>query len=103
MNRLLALKIATLAVLIMIGGTISAGACQIEAWRWNYIDLVEGIDIEGTTTCEKGEIIIRAYDESREFVGTYTDLFEGYAFVAYINHVPRAPKSLAIKHTIKLR
>lgn len=98
------MKIATLAVLIMIGGTVSAGACQIEDWRWSYNDLVEGIDIEGTTTCETGSIIIRAYDESGEFVGTGTDYrFEGYAFKAYIDNVPRAPQSLAIKHTIKLR
>ena len=95
------MKIATLAVLIMIGGTVSAGACQIEDWRWSY--LAESIHIEGTTTCETGKIIIRAYDESGEFVGIGTDYFEGYAFEAYITDVPRTPQSLAIKHTIKLR
>ena len=96
------MKIATLAVLIMIGGTVSAGACQIEDWRWSY-PTGRWILVEGTTTCETGKIIIRAYDESGEFVGTGTDYFEGYAFKAYIDDVPRAPQSLAIKHTIKLR
>ena len=96
------MKIATLAVLIMIGGTVSAGACQIEDWSWSYSRALI-LTLEGTTTCETGKIIIRAYDESGEFVGTGTDYFEGYAFRAYIDDVPRAPQSLAIKHTIKLR
>ena len=95
------MKIATLAVLIMVGGTVSAGACQIEDLRWQYDSVIDQIYIEGTTTCEAGSITIRSYDETGEFVGAYTGLFGGYVFNAYINHVPRDPLSLEIKHTIK--
>ena len=94
------MKIATLAVLIMIGGTVSAGACEIEDWLWEYDDYFEWVFAHGTTTCEAGKITIRAYDGSGEFLGAGWGYIRGYVFDVTFSAVLREPP-LKLKPTIK--
>ena len=82
--------------------TVSADACQIEDWRWQYVELLKALSIEGTTTCETGNITIRAYDGNGEFVGTAKGFIEEHVFtVMPIMDILRKPRSLEIKSTIK--
>ena len=76
-------------------------ACQIEDWRWQYVEFYKVVSIEGTATCETGKITIRAYDGNGEFVGTGWGFIEGHVFtITPIMDILRKPRSLNIKSTI---
>ena len=82
--------------------TVSADACQIEDWRWRYVELLKAVSIEGTTTCETGKITIRAYDGNGEFIGVGKDFIEDHVFkIGPIMGILQKPRSLEIKSTIK--
>ena len=77
-------------------------ACQIEDWRWQYMEFYKMIYIEGTTICETGKITIRAYDGNGEFVGTGWGFIEGHVFtIMPIMDILRKPSSLNIKSAIE--
>ena len=77
-------------------------ACQIEDWRWQYMEFYKMIYIEGTTICETGKITIRAYDGNGEFIGTGWGFIEGHVFtIMPIMDILRKPSSLNIKSAIE--
>ena len=77
-------------------------ACQIEDWRWQYVEFYKMIFIEGTTTCETGKITIRAYDGNGKFVGTGWGFIEGHVLtIMPIMDIVHKPRSLNIKSAIE--
>ena len=96
------MKYRALALLI-ISLPISAQtlACKIEDWRWYVSDATDDtIWLEGTTTCRKGKIAIRAYDGDDNFLGMTQGYITGYTFKDYMDNV-RAPQSLSIRYSIE--
>ena len=77
---------------------------MVEDWRW-YEAISGMIKIEGSATCDKGRIRIRAYDkegDGQQFLGTAQGLVRGHAFSATILDVVK-PDSLAIRYSIEPR
>ena len=61
----------TLALLVGFGVAIGT-ECKVEDWRYRHVPVLKTVWIEGGTTCDKGEIRIRAYDTSEgtpKFIG----------------------------------
>ena len=86
-------------------GPAQADECSIEDWRFRH-SAGRTLWIEGATTCEKGRIRIRAYDNSGDaldFIGVAEGVVEGYIFEAYINDVSEKPESVDIKYSIEVR
>ena len=66
------------AIVLTILGTSHAIACEVEDLRWEYVSKIKSLQIEGGTTCEVGEIAIRAYDKKggkRKFIGATNTAF----------------------------
>ena len=62
------------------------------------------VTIEGSTTCEKGRISIRAYDTSdgsSKFMGVANSTVNGYIFKALVTAIYEKPASMEIKHSIE--
>ncbi len=79
------------------------GDCEIEDWRWRS-PLPEGsfIVLEGSTTCDKGNIRIRLYDgagSDAQFLGIADGTVDGHAFKALAERVPLNAR-LSIRYSI---
>ena len=65
--------------------------------------LLSALEIQGVTTCEEGQIILRLYEgEGGKFLGVDTAYIEGYAFTSISTGISK-PSALAIKYVIKGR
>ena len=83
-------------------GVAHSAECKIEEWTWSS-PLPTVLIIEGVTTCESGELILRLYrGEGGSFFGVERDYIEGHTFKV-IRTATQKPKSLAIKYVIKAR
>ena len=92
------LALAAIACLLPLHA--HAGDCKVEDWRFlDFSTSTPRIKIEGTTTCEKGHITIRAYDGSGKYIGNDNTFIRGHAFNAYIEG--QVPKDMSIKYTIE--
>ena len=103
-------RLTALALLsgLAVGATGSAHAneCSVEDWRYNHVASLQNVRIEGSTTCEKGRIRIRAYDtsgDSPKFLGVATGVVQGYIFETYVEDIPENPESMEIKYSIEVR
>jgi len=86
-------------------GSAHTDECSIEDWRSRH-SAGRTLWIEGATTCEKGRIRIRAYDNSDDasvFIGIAEGVVEGYIFEAYISDISEKPKSVEIKYSIEVQ
>ena len=93
----------TLALLAGVGVAIGAD-CKLEDWRYRHVPLLKIIWIEGSTTCDKGEIRIRAYDTSEgtpRFIGVDNAFIKGHIFKARVSDVPNNPRSMEVKYVIE--
>ena len=78
------------------------GDCKVEDWRW-YAPIPNTLMIEGSTTCDQGEIRFRLYEgmgDNRKFLGVETGFIEGHIFKAVMTNIKK-PKSPSIKYSIK--
>ncbi len=78
------------------------GKCDIEAWR-GYKALGDIWMIEGSATCEKGEIKLRLYDDvggEKKFLGVTDGYINGHAFQAMVQKIGN-PASLSIRFSIE--
>jgi len=75
--------------------------CKIEDWKYKQFT-EDSIQIDGTTTCSNGRIVIKLYDGN---TGNYISNKETYirsgAFKTYVDGI--APKNLEIKYSISSR
>lgn len=78
-------------------GSASAAACEIEDWRYTSAG-GKYVEIEGTTTCESGQIRIRVYDGSGNYLGNANGFIQGYSFSALVQ--ANAPNRMEIKYSI---
>ena len=81
-----------------------SGKCNVEDWRYTYTAVMQMLMIEGSTTCDKGRIRIRAYggpDSSKTFLGVADGYIRGYIFQATINAISEQPESMEIKYSIE--
>ncbi|MDE0060910.1 MAG: hypothetical protein OXI22_14980 [Defluviicoccus sp.] len=91
---------AAFAVIVTAG---AAGACEVEDWRWTYTAMMNALQIEGVTTCAKGEMSVRIYDgegENRKFLAVDTAYIERHIFQSIVTGIERKPANLTIKYTI---
>ena len=91
---------AALAVILTAG---AAGACEVEDWRWKYTAMMNALQIEGVTTCAKGEMSVRIYDgegEKRKFLAVDTAYIERHVFQSIVTGIEAKPAKLTIKYTI---
>ena len=96
MNKL----IPILAAAVLWPAAVNASDCKIEDWKWSTLAPTMLI-IEGVTTCETGEVVLRLYEgEGGAFVGVETAYIQGHTFKT-MRAVSARPKALAIKYTIK--
>ena len=101
------LAVLTLTLVLAAFG-ISAGAdwsCEIEDWRYRY-DATQTLWIEGTTTCQEGKLLLRAYDsrgEKPKFLGVGDGYIQGHVFKLYIDDVETEPSALEIRAIIYRR
>ncbi len=75
--------------------------CKIEGFR--YYEVLEFMMIEGSTTCQSGQIYIRLYESSgdeEKYLGNATGFINGYTFELIANDIV-PPEALSIKYTIK--
>ena len=90
---------------LLMGFSIAIGTeCKVEDWRYRHVPVLKTVWIEGGTTCDKGEIRIRAYDTSEgtpKFIGVDDAFIEGHIFKARVRDVPKNPKSMEIKYAIE--
>lgn len=89
------------AVTAALAGT--AGACEIEDWRWQYVPVLKGLKIEGVTTCAAGEMSVRIYDgegEKRKFLAVDTAYIERHVFQSLVTGIEGKPAKLTIEYTI---
>ena len=94
-----------ISLALVMGFGVALGAeCKVEDWRYRHVPGLQMVWIEGTTTCDKGEIQIRAYDTSEgtpKFMGVDGTFIEGHIFQASVSDVPKNPKSMEIKYAIE--
>ena len=91
---------AALAVILTAG---AASACEVEDWRWKYTAMMNALQIEGVTTCAKGEMSVRIYDgegEKRKFLAVDTAYIERHVFQSIVTGIEAKPAKLTIKYTI---
>ena len=95
-------KVVT-AALAMILPAGAAGACEVEDWRWKYTAMMNALQIEGVTTCAKGEMSLRIYDgegENRRFLAVDTAYIERHIFQSLVTGIEEKPAKLTIKYTV---
>ncbi len=91
---------AALAVILTAG---AAGACEVEDWRWEYTAIMNALQIEGVTTCAKGEMSVRIYEaegEKLKFLAVDNAYVERHIFQSMVTGIARKPAKLTIKYTI---
>ena len=99
------------AVLVTGWGTAAAQKpateqCNVEDWRYTHTPALRILTIEGSTTCQKGHIRIRAYDTSDgslKFMGVADGTIKGYIFTALVTAIYEKPASMKIKYRIVKR
>ena len=108
MNRIS--RFATLALLsgaaVCTNVPALAGECTIEDWRYSHDAPNQMVNIEGSATCAKGIIRIRAYEDrdgTQTFVGVAETFVRGHIFSTIIDAVPEKPEAMIIKYTIETR
>ncbi len=108
MNRIV--RFVPLALLMGFGagaaGEDKAAECGVEDWRYMHVAVLQKLKIEGSITCEKGWIRIRAYDthgDSPKFLGVAESVAEGYIFEAFVDDIAEKPESMEIKYSIEVR
>jgi len=87
-------------------GSAQADECTVEDWRYNHVASLQKVKVEGSATCEKGRISIRAYDGSGDaqvFMGVASGVVRGYIFETYLDDIPENPESMSIKYSIEVR
>lgn len=102
MRRKRPIRIAGLAMAgcLTVG---AAGACEIEDWRWEYTAFMKTLQIEGVTTCAKGEMSVRIYDgegEKRKFLAVDNAYIKRHVFQSLVTGIEGKPAKLAIDYTI---
>ena len=76
------------------------GQCEVEDWRW-YSVSGGMVMLEGVTTCNAGQVILRLYQgEGGAFLGVADGFIEGHAFQAMATNLD-TPSTVAIKYSIK--
>ena len=94
-----------ISLALVMGFGVAIGAeCKVEDWRYRHVPGLQMLWIEGSTTCDKGEIQIRAYDTSEgtpKFMGVDGTFIEGHISRASVRDVPKNPKSMEIKYAIE--
>lgn len=50
-------------------GQQEAEACVVEHWRWSYEAMLNALIINGTATCNTGDVSLQVFDERGEFLG----------------------------------
>ena len=91
---------AALAVILTAG---AAGACEVEDWRWEYTAFMNTLQIEGVTTCAKGEMSVRIYEgegEKRKFLAVDNAYIERHVFQSLVTGIKGKPAKLTIEYTI---
>ena len=76
------------------------GKCTLEAWRSSHIASMKTLKIEGSATCDEGLANIRLYEEGK-FLGVATGVIQGHVLEAFGDDVPKKPKALTIKYSIR--
>ena len=100
-------KKAPWAVGLALAGSLvasTASACEVEDWRWYYNAMVKWFHVEGVTTCESGDITVRAYDQigdGRQFVGVDSGIVRDRTFHMIIHEVQQRPQKPVVEFTIK--
>lgn len=95
-------KLVTAALAVVLTAS-AAGACEVEDWRWKYTAMMNSLQIEGVTTCAKGEMSLRIYDgggEKRKFLAVDNAYIERHVFQSIVTGIERKPTKLTIKYTI---
>ena len=72
------------------------GTCEVEDWVYRHEYQV--LELDGVTTCSKGIITIRLY-ENGKFLGVTYGLIDGHAFQA-MSISENSPATLEIKYSI---
>ena len=102
MQKIIIGALAALALgAVMLAG--AAGACEVEDWRWEYTALMNALQIEGVTTCAKGEMSVRIYEgegEKRKFLAVDNAYIERHVFQSIVTGIEAKPAKLTIKYTI---
>ena len=102
------LLLATAAALWLAAGVAIAcddhiGLCEVEDWRYYHTEAMRMLGIEGTATCNEGELTLRAYsgtEDDPNLVGVDTTYIEGHVFKTAIFAVHARPENLFIKYSI---
>lgn len=79
------------------------GACEIEDWRYHHTEAMRLLGLEGTATCNEGELTVRAYTGSEDdptLVGVDTTYIKAHVFKTAIFAVHERPANLFIKYSI---
>lgn len=79
-------------------------SCEVEDWRWKYVNELDLIEVEGTTTCLEGQFSLRFYDkqgDEEEFVGVDTAFISGNIFNSFLDGILEKPENLVIRYTVK--
>ena len=101
MRKLIAL---TAAAMLASGAALACddnvGKCEIEDWRW-YSNPGNILSIEGVTTCDAGEIVIRLYEgEGGRFLGSIDSFTNAHTFTAIAIEIAK-PSALTFKYGIE--
>ena len=79
------------------------GKCEIEEWTWGYTAIMEALTIEGSATCDTGQVSMRLYDgegEGAKFLGVETGYITGHGFKVLKMGISK-PASLSFKYSIR--
>ncbi len=77
------------------------GECSIEDWRWIEIAGMNSVLVDGSATCDEGEMALRIYEgEGGQFLGSTKAHVEQHIFQALFLGV-QSPGDIAIKYSIK--
>ncbi len=77
---------------------------KIEEFRYTQDLEFHHLQIEGVTTCEAGNLILRAYrgsGDNKSLVGVSKTYIEGFVFEALIQNVPYPIEDLSLEYVIK--
>ena len=79
--------------------SVRASGCVIDDWRWSHDSTFDWITVEGTTTCPRAWLTIRAYGPNDKYLGNINTITDGYAFNGLLTDIYQSPGTLTIRYS----